>query len=591
MSWTVIVLIVCFLVAVFAIWKEYARPKKKHLALRIIASLLAIISLVCIALPINYSKDITIQDDHSAVLLTQGFETDSLVNYKTSPLFTADKSIAKAYPKAKLIRLDELKNDSPAISKLHAFGYGLNTDELKELDSLPVTFHSAKQPGGIVSINWNQKLKTGETLTVQGKYKNESSKAVKLVLKGLSTQLDTVTIASKTNKDFELTTVPKSEGQVVYHFQAIAGADTLENESLPVEIDPIKPMKILLLSASPDFETRFLKNWLSENGFSVAVRSAISKDKFSSEYVNIEPLKIDHLNGALLDKFDLVIGDLSVLKAESTVPKEQVTQKGLGIVIRADSSSKISSWLQSDFPVERANVKNLPPVSLVIKGKEGKSAAIKTDPVYIRIEPGTQSLVNDTQNHTLVNSSLAGTGRLVFSTINNTYTWMLQGNQDDYTAFWSLLISKAARKVAATQEWTVTPQFPVPDELVSLRLEASNPPGQIAVGNSTIAPNQNPFIPFEWNNRYWPAPTGWNSVKQTNGQAAWWYVYDTHEWRGVKAAQKIAATRNYAETYGANASVTKPIHEKLQIEIPKIYFYLLLLAACTFLWIEGKLIN
>jgi hypothetical protein len=45
-----------------------------------------------------------------------------------------------------------------------------------------------------------------------------------------------------------------------------------------------------MLSASPDFESKFLKNWLSENGYAVALRSAISKDKFNSEYINIKPV-------------------------------------------------------------------------------------------------------------------------------------------------------------------------------------------------------------------------------------------------------------------------------------------------------------
>ncbi len=225
--------------------------------------MLAVAALAGIVLPVNYSKDIVRQNDHSAILLTAGFEPNSLKNYQGNKLFTTDRSIQKAYPKAKLIRLDELKTDSPAIGKLQVFGYGLNEDELGQLDHLPIVFHPTTAPDGINTIGWNQKLKAGEMLIVQGKYKNDGSRPVKLVLKGLNTQLDTATIAAKTNADFELNTIPKNEGRAVYHLLAIAGKDTLANESLPIEIDPVKPLKILMLSASPDFETRFLKNWLS----------------------------------------------------------------------------------------------------------------------------------------------------------------------------------------------------------------------------------------------------------------------------------------------------------------------------------------
>ncbi|HTD39432.1 MAG TPA: hypothetical protein VK671_02340, partial [Mucilaginibacter sp.] len=499
------------------------------------------------------------------------------------------RSVQKVYPKAKQIRPDGLKTDSPAFTRVHVFGYGLNGNELNQLGRLPLVFHPSPIPGGIIAVNWNQKLKSGESLTVQGRYKNNSSKAVRLILTGLSTQLDTAIIPAKSNKEFELTAVPKNEGRSVYHLQAIAEKDTLENESLPVQIDPIKPLKILILSASPDFETRFLKNWLSENGFEVAVRSAISKDKFSSEYVNMQPVKVDHLNAGVLEQFDLVIGDLSVLKSEGAL-KQQVTQKGLGIIVRADSLSKGSSWLQTDFPVEKLDIKNPPPLALVISGKKDRSALLKTDQSFIRNQPNTQPLVNDAQGHIFVNSSMTGAGRLVFTTITNTYNWVLASDKGDYSAFWSLLIGKTARKTPAPENWTFA-QSPTVNEPVNLQLQSSQAPEKITADNIIIVPVQNPSVPFEWNNIYWPSSSGWHSVKQNNSQPAWWYVYEDKDWNSVKVSEKLAVTRQYAETYTQDASVTKQIHEKLQIEVPKIYFYMLLLGACVYLWVEGKLKN
>ena len=588
MSWTVITLIICALLAVFTVWKEYQRPAKAYLLWRIVASIIAVIALACIILPVSHSKDIASPDKHSAILLTSGFNPDSLNNYRDSKLFTADKAVAKQYLKARLIRLDELKTDSPSFTKVDVFGYGLNENELNELGNLPVVFHPTQLPDGVSAINWTQKLRTGETLKIQGQYKNESTKPIKLILKGLNIQLDTATIAPKTNRDFELVTIPKNEGRVVYHLLVITGKDTLANESLPVEIEQISPLKILMLSASPDFETRFLKNWLSENGFSVAVRSAISKDKFSSEYVNIQPLKIDHLNAGLLDKFDLVIGDLSVLKSESALLKQEVIQKGLGIIIRDDSLSKGSSWLQNDFPVEHSNLKDGASVNLIIKNKKDRSAVLKTGQTFIRYQPGTQPLVNDMQGHLLVSSSLTEAGRLAFTTVNNTYNWVLAGDKDDYAAFWSLLIGNAAKRIPLTEDWSILPQFPLAGEPVKLQLQASQVAGGIIADNSMIAPVQNDMVPFEYGNSYWPLNSGWHFTQQKNGQPEWWYVYENNEWPVVRAFEKMAATRQYAETYPTDSFVTKQIHEKVQIAVPKIYFYLLLLAACTFLWVEGK---
>ncbi|HEY9000337.1 MAG TPA: hypothetical protein VIM89_03210 [Mucilaginibacter sp.] len=588
MSWTIIVLIICCILAAFAVWKEASRPKKAKLALRIIASILAVVALACIILPINYSKEVSIADDHSAILLTPGFNPDSLNNYKNDQLFTTYKSVQKACPQAKLIRLDELKADSPGFSKVHVFGYGLNESELNQLKHLPVVFHPASFPGGITNISWNQKLRTGENLVVQGRY-NNSSKSIKLILRGLSTQLDTAIIPAKSNKEFELTAIPKSEGRAVYHLLAIAGRDTLENENLPVEINPVQPLKVLILSASPDFETKFLKNWLAENGYEVAVRSTISKDKFSSEYANMRPVKLEHLNSELLEQFDVVIGDLSVLKTEGTL-KSEVTQKGVGVIIRADSLSKGSSWLQTNFPLEKLAVKNPSPLALNIRGEKNKSAPLKTDQTFIREMPSTQTLVSDAQSHSLASSSLAGSGRLIFTAITNSYNWMLAGDKDDYAAFWSLLIKNAARKTPVSENWNA-PKFPTVNEPIDLQLQSAQTPGKIVADSSEIAPVQNPDIPFEWASCYWPATTGWHNVKQNNGRVQWYYVYGKDDWKYAKITEKLAATRYYVSTNPANGFVTKQIHEKVRIEVPKIYFYLLLLASCAYLWVEAKIIN
>jgi len=589
MSWTVIVLIICCLLAAFAVWKEVSRPQKAHLTLRIVMSILAIVALACIILPISYNREISVADDHAAVLLTPGFDADSLTNYKSQQIFTTDRSIQKSYPQAKLIRLDELKTDSSAFSKIHVLGYGLSENELKELRQLPIVFHPASLPDGIVNINWNQNLKTGESLTVQGRYNNTGSKAIRVVLRGLSTQLDTAIIPAKSNKEFELTTVPKSEGRVVYHILTINGKDTLENESLPVEINPVQPLKVLILSASPDFETRFLKNWLAENGYAVAVRSTISKDKFSSEYANMQAVKLEHLNANILEQFDVVIGDLLVLKIETAL-KSEVTQKGLGIIIRADSLSKGSSWLQTNFPLEKFTVKNPSPVAFTIRGQKSRSAPLKTDQTFIREIPSTQTLVTDAQNHSLVSSSLTGSGQLVFTVITNSYNWMLAGDKDDYTAFWSLLIKNATRKTPVSESWN-TSKFPTANEPIDLQLQSAQTPGKIVADSSTIAPVQNPDVPFEWTNHYWPASPGWHNIKQNDGKAHWYYVYGKGDWKYAKITEKMAATRHYAEVLPVNGFVTKQIHEKVRIEVPKIYFYLLLLIASAYLWAEAKIIN
>jgi hypothetical protein len=315
MNWNSVVIIICILVAAFAVWKEYNRSNKSRLGLRIIAVIAAVIALACIALPLSYHADITKQDKNEAVLITSGFNKDSLNHYGARKLFTLDKKIKNIIPKVVALHsLSELTSDS-TITQLRILGDGLEEEDLLQLNHLPVIFYPQASKNGITAISWNEKMNTGDELTIQGRFKNSSAKKVKLLLKGLSTVLDSVIVGSASTTDFQLTTTPKNSGKIVYSLVAMDGADTLEKESIPVQIDPVKPLKVLMLTASPDFESRFLKNWLSANGYAVAIRSAISKEKYNKEFINLEQFQLDHLTTPVLGKFDLLIGDLAVLKS------------------------------------------------------------------------------------------------------------------------------------------------------------------------------------------------------------------------------------------------------------------------------------
>jgi hypothetical protein len=313
MSWSSVVILICIFLAAFAVYREYARENKAHLLWRVIAVLLAITALACVILPITYSATVTQTRGAGKILLTEGFNPDSL--NKTDSTYTLDKSVHQQYPKAKLLDdLQALFNDSTRITPVHILGYGLSDDELKQLAGRQVIFHPSPIPDGFTAVNWTENVKAGQQFNVQGTYQNTSAKAYALVLKGLNTTLDSVTIPARSNTPFSLKSTPKNSGRVVYSLVVLNGKDTLKQESLPVIIEKNKSLKVLLLSSSPDFESKFLKTWLGGNGYGMASRSVISKGKFGQEFLNMDQPDLSHITPALLNKFDLLVGDLSVFK-------------------------------------------------------------------------------------------------------------------------------------------------------------------------------------------------------------------------------------------------------------------------------------
>ncbi|MBL4675234.1 MAG: hypothetical protein JKY70_03360 [Mucilaginibacter sp.] len=578
---TYIIISVCAIAAtVFAVL-EIKRRNKAHLAWRLAAVLIAIAALACIALPLRYDGNHTIRAEKKTVLLTAGFNADSISTDSNTRVYTLNGSIKKAYPKAALLSgLDELTETKA----LHIYGDGLKLHELAQLDSLPVVFHPPGKHIGVISASWNEKLKAGENLHVQGIYNNTSTQKVKLVLKGLATNADSLMLAPKSETRFSLSAKPAATGPLVYQLYA----DTALQGDVPTQVEPAKPLRVLMLSASPDFETKFLKNWLGSNGYAVAMRAAISKNKYNTEFINLPQTNIGSLSASILNKFDVVIGDLSALASltgsESSALKQQITDGGLGIIVRADSTDK-RSWLQTGFVVDRPSGKEAAPSFISISNQKSRSGKLLTGNAHLSHQNGIQPLAS-AGNKTLAAVAQTGVGKIIFTTINNSYSWMLGGDKEDYASFWSAMIGKAARKADDASLKISFASLPVAGAPVILNIERGDF-GLLSINKQPVSPEQNLSVPFAWAADGQINTAGWQTLQSGNTTANW-YAYPANQWRSVQSSEKINATRAYAVYHPATSIVTEPIHKKVRIDVPKIYFYILLLAACTFLWIEAK---
>ncbi|HEY6902122.1 MAG TPA: hypothetical protein VI233_15810 [Puia sp.] len=176
---------------------------------------------------------------------------------------------------------------------------------------------TTKVEEGIVKVDWRRKLVKGETLRIRGKWQGAS---VRLFLEGTGRVLDSAAVGR--DSSFVLSTVPALVGRTVYRIRAGA----VEMEDIPVEVEEGKPLKVLVLAASPSAENTFLVSWLGKGGHQVTSRTLVSKDKYQETYVNMQAQS--------LDSFDLAVADSASVTAAL---RKQVREKGLGLVIRVDS--------------------------------------------------------------------------------------------------------------------------------------------------------------------------------------------------------------------------------------------------------------
>lgn len=582
-AWNTIVIIAGVVLLFFLCRKEIARSNKARLLLRIIATILAVVSLICMGLPLSM-RDSSVAKSNEVIVVTTGANEDSIQHFRK----TNNKKMA-------VLQADDfLSAQTTRYDSVHVFGYGFSSDELESIHARGLVFHPSVVANGIVSVNWNRKLKKGEELLVQGVYANSQSFPVHLLLSGFSTSIDSFVIPAKSTQRFQLQGVPKQNGKAVYAVSALKGKDTLEKNQLPVEVEEPSPLKLMILSASPDFENKFLKNWLSQNGYSVASRTIISTNKFDKASYNTGSVSLDRITPSLLDSFDILLSDGAALSSLSKPEQEnisrQVSQKGMGLLIRGDTIASANAWYNRSFHIYGLTGKQPSQLALSLsEGNHNKLILPAEQPKFIRTQNGMQALVTDSAANIVAGSIAEGKGKVVFTTLHNTYYWLLSGSQTNYYALWTSLLEKASRTHVPKIFVETSPLLPVAGQAVQIRLNLSGDTiPSVAIGNSRPSFIQNEKISSQWQSMYWPVQVGWQPPVNSGGSNYQWYVYDKNDWVYVNASSRIQATGLYAQQK-TGATVNANMDEPGRVPVPLVYFFVLFIICAGFLWMERKI--
>lgn len=556
--------------------------------------MLAIISLLFILYPINYDRKVSLSNSTIAILLTDGYPKDSLEKYKGASLFSTDLAITEKDNKVKYINdITYFLTSKPDYQTLHIFGYGLESDELKSLKTKNLIFHPAALKNGVSSISWTENIRLGEQLLVQGKYNNTTGPEVKLILQGLGTNLDSVIIRKETWNNFELKCTPKHLDKAVYSLTVIADKDTLSREKLPIIVKERESIRILILASAPDFENKFLKNWLAQQGYSLSVRTSISTAKYSTEFLNSKKNDLNRINTTLLTNFDILIGDRSELSRLSTLENQAIqnqVNKGMGLIIKADASEPGNGFYRNAFPI-RENKQVIPKTLKLNWEKHSALKAILQGSSSIEIlgQAGTQSLVKNERGNILTSSKLFGKGKILLTVINDSYTWMLGNQEEDYSSFWSYILQKAARKKENPESLAVH-SLPVinKDMGIEIQTETGNK-SHFQIKGEKLAFKQHSLMSFQETGSFWPSEPGWQSFQFENTDSNWFYVFDEKAWTEVKASEKLKNTQNFIEQSAKNITTGNGAVQVYKDTIHPIWFYILFLLCCTYLWLEVKL--
>ena len=357
------------------------------------------------------------------------------------------------------------------------------TEENAEKSAVKFTFYKSKPLTGLSYLHWPKQLILGQKLTVTGRLQHPLDKKTQFELSLVSNDRIQERVIVQNNDAFSLSTTTKISG--LFNYQLIlkqlpsSNEDTNNlikiSEDITFSVVNGNQPKVLIKQSSPSFETRRIKQWLSEAGSEVAIISQISKSKWSQQSVNAPEVKgslnTTELTKSLLDGYDLLIMDsrmLLALKANEIDALYNAIKAGLGLLVNADATlltnenagiEKINKLLHFfklaliETPSKQVTA-NWPEKPRLTKSEIITPQAIT---IHINTKQG-QTLVESDNGQALVAKQSLGLGVVALTTLNETYQWSSQINSAYYSAYWQYLLLNISRAEKDTRWLVASPE-------------------------------------------------------------------------------------------------------------------------------------
>ncbi|MET4075608.1 hypothetical protein [Hymenobacter sp. UYCo722] len=590
----------CLLLGLGLLALAWRRPRQRQRAGRMLAGAVAAGALWLTAFPPLRQLPAARAE---AILLTEGYAPDTLRQLlRQLGAGTPVWAFGDAAPAAKarsLASLLTLAEQRPALRRLHVLGHGLPTADLPILSQMMVSEHPGTPVTGFKTAYWPAQLSLGEVLQIEGALDPlKGPGPAWVVLRAAGGGRDSVRLLAGGDSSFRLRYQPKTAGLATYELLLRRPGQPPRTEPVPVEITTPALPALLLLAATPSFEFKFLKNYLAEAHYPVALRTSVSRGLVQTDFVNQPRLNLDRLTPALLARFAVVVADAATLAAlsgtETQALQAAIRNGRLGLITLAEAAPlPRNAPARADFAVlpRPAPPANLPALTWPAAPGEARAPL----PAQLQPRPNLRPLITGPQKAVAAASRRVGLGFAVVSVVPETFRWGLQGHAAVYASFWNRLLTAAVPPAPAEAVWHAGSRWPRPAQPLTLHLAAgafptTSPTVAALAGGPAVrlALRQDTRLP-EWSTaQFWPGAPGWHQVRGPGRSRHSFYVYPATAWPGPELqARQQAAEQRHLESQSATASAAAP--ETVAEPWPAGWFFGLFLLAAGYLWLEEKL--
>ncbi|PTB97767.1 hypothetical protein C9994_01505 [Marivirga lumbricoides] len=560
-EWHVLLFVIFTSALVFLEW----RKKKKRRVLRVLTIILAGISLYIIYLhPVALSE----KEDKSILVIGNGvkpgikdslLQSDKLEVYEYDFETTLLKTLSSK--KVKLSSLNELpfKVDTlftlGYIPPINPHYYGYRRDLIDDSSQY--------------SISYPKWLKLGEELII--KVNNDSDDAI--TAKGI-VGLDSVnTIVEANTESVILKTTPKNTGVVFGNLQL--------NDDVyyyHTSIQDEKKYVFHIVSETPDFEWRFLKDYLESLGHAVFYESKISKEKYKSSFSNWP----DSLSKQKYSKqplaLDVLLVDMEAWnnmggQRKNDYSKILNTRQG-SLILRANPNVSVS--LQSINPTLKNRIFSAKEISLNngvnLLNISGLNSFQKVDELYLY-------------------KNILPTLSIGFLQIQDTYHWSLAGKKMEYRNYWSSVLNQLMR--THKSEYSFTNEWPVVYQPFHASFWSAQPLDSIEViwnGSDTLRKSvvQDPVFNERYQLVFYPEKVGQYQLSRGEKSSdGFFYVHPDSTY------SQLLMESSYNYNFNSYLSRINDSHSNNSSNNKEdsltFWFFLLFLLSISFLWIEEKI--
>ncbi|SEL48070.1 hypothetical protein SAMN04487910_2583 [Aquimarina amphilecti] len=556
------------------VWKELSLWGKPKFWIRITVALLAVISITIIALKPARS---ILPKNTKVALLTSGYERSQLDSLK---------NIYKRLQTVDYIENQPIFGKATTSDTVFVLGSGVAPFDFWQLANNQVQYVSGDIPTGIIRYTYDQEKVVGAEFGLEGIY-NNPIEGNRLLLEGPGGNgLDSINLVADAEQSFSLRTKLKASGTYIFWVtEKDATGKIVAKDPIPMKVQDRKKLQVLIVNDFPTFETKYLKNYLSEMGHEVLVKSKITKGKYKFEYFNRDRTPMGAFTEKNLSPFDLVILDANTIKNlgrnATTALENAVRQQGLGVFIQPDETSFRSRKGFAGF--DYISVKRIE-TKLPIAPK----TKITTYPFVFNNQTEILAVHRNTDKKIISGYKYIGKGKVGTTVIGGTYELILDGNTQEYQQLWAGILTAIAKKETAEVDWDTNQLLAIKDQpyITTLRTKVATPEVIIADGYR-IAMQQDIHIPNRWQGTTYPKKLGWHqiSIAQDSSAVLEYYVTDTIAWRSQLVYDKMQQNSRFFDRSIPTATATRaPV-----APINPIGLYIFFLCCMGYLWLVPKI--